>query len=473
MILEVVSLYSLNNIGVSFALMKLGKDPDVKINCEHDLMMRIKIIFGIKAAENLVPIDVENNQPEQTWSVKAMVGDINSCLKSYKYIFFVNNRLVDCNPLKKSLEVIYKSKLTRGSCALVFISLKVPPSTLDVNIHPTKSEVRFLYESEIIRVITEKVSEILSVDVVSSRVSHGHSSSKQNDSMLNTSISSVNLNSSRNGMSQSLAPQHQIRGDNSAQTLDDMMKRQEIISQDSVTTDWRPIKLTSVKNLKSSVVSQTDLQLKKLLRSSGYIGVTKSKSPLMFIQVETTLLSVKLESVSQEIFYQLYLKYFGNFSSLILQPPLSLAQLLQVHISRTDTNQRMTQLEAKNASDIIVDRKELLLDYFSITIDESGSLCSLPILLEGYYPDEARLPAFVSDLVSTVDWKNEEQCFLSLGRAIARLFAVTDHTIADEQVVSSLIFPLIKQKLRPPSSLSDSIVKVTDTASLYRVFHRC
>jgi DNA mismatch repair protein MLH1 len=473
--MEVVSLYALNNVGIAFSLMKGGLEHDVQVNKEYDLIKRIKAIFGSKTAENLVPFVIDNSRPEFT--VNALVGDINSCMKKFVFVFFINNRLVDCHPLKKSLETTYKGMLPKGTGAFVFVSLKVPPSILDVNIHPTKSEVRFLYEEEILGNITEKVTSILSADVTSSQINQGSHKSSQNVSLLNNLNTSLNSSSAGVSPRTSLntTPKYQVRGDTSAQKLDDIFRRQEVVAQGRATegeTSFRKIILTSVLKLKSDVKSNTDNQLKDILQRSAYVGVSKSSKPVMFIQCETSLYSVNLEIVSKELFYQLYLKFFGNFSSFQLIPPLPLTQLLQVHMNKNvDEVNRFSEETIKRACHVIIKRKELLLDYFSIEVTDDGVLTTLPVLLEGYFPDEARLPYFISDLAFEVDWNNELQCFYNIGQAISDLYAVTDR-VGDE-VISSVVYPLIKQKFHPSSSLQDYIIKVIEQETLYHVFHRC
>jgi DNA mismatch repair protein MLH1 len=68
---------------------------------------------------------------------------------------------VDSPTLKRTIEQVYSLYLPKGHHPFMYISLHLDPRTVDVNVHPTKSEVRFLHEDEIIDKIREQVVQKL------------------------------------------------------------------------------------------------------------------------------------------------------------------------------------------------------------------------------------------------------------------------------------------------------------------------
>ncbi|RWW86354.1 hypothetical protein BHE74_00004867 [Ensete ventricosum] len=55
---------------------------------------------------------------------------------------FLLDRLVECTALKRAIEVVYSSTLPKASRPFIYMSIKLPCDHVDVNIHPTKREVR-------------------------------------------------------------------------------------------------------------------------------------------------------------------------------------------------------------------------------------------------------------------------------------------------------------------------------------------
>ncbi|KAI9243248.1 DNA mismatch repair protein, partial [Sporodiniella umbellata] len=68
---------------------------------------------------------------------------------------------VDSSPIKKAIENAYSALLPKGGHPFVYLSLEINPKNVDVNIHPTKKEVHFLYEDRIILKILEVFQETL------------------------------------------------------------------------------------------------------------------------------------------------------------------------------------------------------------------------------------------------------------------------------------------------------------------------
>ena len=63
----------------------------------------------------------------------------------------------------------------------------------------------------------------------------------------------------------------------------------------------------------------------------------------------------------------------------------------------------------------------MLDDYFSLEIDDSGNLCTIPQLLEDYIPFFGGLPIFLLRLATEVEWEEEEMCFQNIAEELARV----------------------------------------------------
>jgi DNA mismatch repair protein MutL len=125
----------------------LKNEGNVLFHLKSDsLRKRINAIFGRKFDERLVPIN-------ETTDVVRISGFIIkpefAKKKRGEQFFFVNNRFIKSPYLHNALREAYEEVLTAEHHPGYFLYLEVHPTTLDVNIHPTKTEVKFEHEQTI------------------------------------------------------------------------------------------------------------------------------------------------------------------------------------------------------------------------------------------------------------------------------------------------------------------------------------
>ncbi len=138
LIRDVVTKLAISNYTVSFEY--YSNERLVFKTNGRSLRDTIINIFGVTALENLFFIE---NTFEKV-HIFGYLGDINFCKGSRNnQYFFVNNRIVKNRSLISSIENAYKNYLTVNRYPFFILFLKVDPSAIDVNIHPTKAEIKF------------------------------------------------------------------------------------------------------------------------------------------------------------------------------------------------------------------------------------------------------------------------------------------------------------------------------------------
>lgn len=119
---------------------------------------RILQIFGKSLGQQLIPISVDS----KLLNIEGFVCQPEGARKkSALQYFFVNDRYMNHPYFKKAVTDCYQDIIPDGTQPNFFIYLKVDPSTIDVNIHPTKTEIKFEEESARWHILMAGVREAL------------------------------------------------------------------------------------------------------------------------------------------------------------------------------------------------------------------------------------------------------------------------------------------------------------------------
>ncbi|CEQ39385.1 SPOSA6832_00914, partial [Sporobolomyces salmonicolor] len=163
-IVNVVLAYSIHNAGVAMSCKRVSSaasntTADINTSVGASVLDNIGVHYGDTVKRELVEISAEDKQ----LGVKAHAwcSGANYQAKKGTYLFFINHRYVDCTPLKRALEAFYATLLAKGTYPFIYLSLEIDPAKIDVNVHPTKKEVGFEDEDEVVELVCEKLAEVL------------------------------------------------------------------------------------------------------------------------------------------------------------------------------------------------------------------------------------------------------------------------------------------------------------------------
>lgn len=156
-IVEEFTRVALTRPDVSFTLSHNGRDVFV-LKQAKSLKFRILDLLGASVVGDIVDISAETS----LMSVKGFVGKPDSAKKTLgNQFFFVNGRYFRSPYLHKAVMKAYEEFVPEGLTPSYFIFLEVDPHTVDVNIHPTKSEIKFEEDNLVFRTLYACVRETL------------------------------------------------------------------------------------------------------------------------------------------------------------------------------------------------------------------------------------------------------------------------------------------------------------------------
>ena len=123
-----------------------------------NLRQRIVNVFGKKINEKLIPVQEETND----MTVQGFVGNMDAAKKTRsEQYFYVNQRFIKSGYLNHAIKRAYGELLLKDQYAFYVINLDIDPKLIDINIHPTKHEIKFQEERLIYNFINVTVKHAL------------------------------------------------------------------------------------------------------------------------------------------------------------------------------------------------------------------------------------------------------------------------------------------------------------------------
>ena len=130
---------------ISFRLLKDG-ESQLRTPGDGDLLAAVYAVLGRQAAQEMIPVDSH-------WEKLGISGFVSKPTATRgsrsNQIFFVNHRYIRSRTMTAALEEAYRNQLMTGRFPSCVLNLDLPLSAVDVNVHPAKTEVKFLNEKEI------------------------------------------------------------------------------------------------------------------------------------------------------------------------------------------------------------------------------------------------------------------------------------------------------------------------------------
>ena len=123
-----------------------------------NLKQRIVAIFGSAFNERIIPVE----QDTQIINIRGFVGKPEFVKKGKcENYFFVNNRFIRHPYLNHALNAAYLDFIPAGTNPIYFVFFQIDPKLIDINIHPTKTEIKFQDEKTIYAILRSTVKQSL------------------------------------------------------------------------------------------------------------------------------------------------------------------------------------------------------------------------------------------------------------------------------------------------------------------------
>lgn len=142
---------------VKFSLEMNGRTV-VRSSGSGNLRDALVEVYGLETAQAMLEIEPETDVPDGVPLVTGFVGPPSVSRSNRNYLsFFVNRRWVQSRALSFAVEEAYHGMLMAGKHPIVVLSISMNSADVDVNVHPTKREVRFRREGDVFLAVQKAV----------------------------------------------------------------------------------------------------------------------------------------------------------------------------------------------------------------------------------------------------------------------------------------------------------------------------
>lgn len=154
---NIINKLSLSNPHISFNYIKDNKSV-LKTPGNNDIKSTIFSIYGKEHIESLIDINFKNKD----FSLTGYISKPNFTRGNRNNeLIFINGRYVSSISLSQAIEDAYSSLITVNRYPITYLYINIDPKNIDVNVHPSKIEVRFNNDLEIIAIIKNIIREKL------------------------------------------------------------------------------------------------------------------------------------------------------------------------------------------------------------------------------------------------------------------------------------------------------------------------
>jgi DNA mismatch repair protein MLH1 len=534
-ILDTVGRYAVHCDGVAFSCKKYGESSTtLATQSSSSTIDRIRQIHGSQTANEL--IEFSSSEAKYGYTARGYTTNANYHVKKTTLLLFINHRSVESSNIRKAIEQTYSAFLPKGTHPFTYMSLEIDPHRVDVNVHPTKREVNFLNEDEIIEQICVDIRlKLATVDTSRAFKTQSLLPGARNPIELDDGSSPLKATQQGGALNTPKSRPYEnnlVRTDAKLRKITSMLTPSlsndasvpetpsgAIGEEEYTQTPRSPIniRLSTVRELRTEVRDSMHTGLTEIFASHTFVGLVDERRRLAAIQSGVKLYLVDYGQICNEYFYQVGLTDFGNFGAINFSPPLDLREVICIAAVQTKADLRPgeTDFEVEDVVEMVTDQliksRDMLLEYFTMSVSEDGMLHSIPLLMKGYTPALSKLPRWLMRLGPFVNWTDEKECFKTFLRELALYYVPEQLPPPSEEEVAQLnstqappassngsdseqeisrqlakrraeityavehvLFPAFRARLVATQGLlRGSVVEVANLKGLYRVFERC
>jgi len=186
---EIAQSIAISHPEVSVELKKYGKTV-LKTTGQNNLTQTIKEVYSSDVTSHLK--EVLKTDEISGLKISGFVSTPDYTRSSKKsYYMYINSRAVKCPVFQKAVDNVYRTLTASNKYPFIVLNLEIPPHDVDVNVHPTKKEVRYKNPNQIYNFIYTAVQGGLSNYVEATNIKSFSAPNENNPAPISQSLSPV------------------------------------------------------------------------------------------------------------------------------------------------------------------------------------------------------------------------------------------------------------------------------------------
>ena len=148
---------ALSNPNISFSLFN-NERLILKTSGKGNLLKTIHEIYGLNVSSNMLEINASNDD----FLIEGYVSKPSVLKKNRNHLnIFVNNRVIKNIEINRAINDAYNTYKHEGFYPITVINIETDPTLVDVNIHPTKQDIKFSKMDELIELLYKTIKKVL------------------------------------------------------------------------------------------------------------------------------------------------------------------------------------------------------------------------------------------------------------------------------------------------------------------------
>jgi len=154
---DIIERVALGHPGISINLKNHGKTV-LQTPGNGDLKSAIYAVYGAETAKNIIEVAYKGGKLE----ISGFIGNAQIARSNRRFqSFYINGRLIRSKTVTTALDDAYATFLMKNKYPFAVLNININPALVDVNVHPTKMEVKFSNEQDVYRAVYNAVNSAL------------------------------------------------------------------------------------------------------------------------------------------------------------------------------------------------------------------------------------------------------------------------------------------------------------------------